>query len=68
LQNIKQRVQQGYQMMSPKDTPLSMWALMTNCWSEIPEHRPQFSDIIHEIDHPYDMFTSNGGYLSPMDL
>lgn len=24
--------------------------LLTRCWSELPENRPSFEDIVHEID------------------
>ncbi|XP_065904814.1 uncharacterized protein [Dysidea avara] len=54
-ENIKESVRQGYRMKAPKDTPLVIRILMVRCLSLTPNKRPQFKDIICQIDNPSDI-------------
>ena len=42
-------------MKAPKDTPLVIRILMVRCLSLTPNKRPQFKDIICQIDNPSDI-------------
>jgi len=42
-------------MNAPKDTPLVICILMVRCLMLAQEKRPQFKDIIHQIDNPNDI-------------
>jgi len=42
-------------MKAPKDTPFVMCTLMDRCLLLAPEKRPQFRDIIQQIDNPSDI-------------
>ena len=47
-------------MKPPEHTPSSMCKLMVLCWSDKPQKRPQFCDIISYIDSPNDIVVDDG--------
>uniref|UniRef100_A0AAX7TXI0 Tyrosine-protein kinase n=1 Tax=Astatotilapia calliptera TaxID=8154 RepID=A0AAX7TXI0_ASTCA len=42
LQEVKDKVEQGYRMEAPEDCPPSVYSLMRVCWEQEPRKRPGF--------------------------
>eukprot|EP00118_Oscarella_pearsei_P021307 m.238459 g.238459 ORF g.238459 m.238459 type:complete len:121 (+) comp40164_c0_seq16:772-1134(+) len=40
---------QGYRMPCPRDCSLNMYSIMLRCWDRLPGERPQFSQIVKEL-------------------
>ncbi|XP_065676991.1 fibroblast growth factor receptor-like isoform X3 [Hydra vulgaris] len=50
LENMFDLLKQGYRMEKPPNCTDDMYALMLNCWKEIPSKRPTFSQLIEDLE------------------
>ncbi|XP_022801625.1 vascular endothelial growth factor receptor 2-like [Stylophora pistillata] len=48
---IYQYIKDGNRMERPLECPEEMYALMTDCWTEKPEDRPNFTALVQRLDH-----------------
>ncbi|EAT33226.1 AAEL014512-PA, partial [Aedes aegypti] len=46
----RERIDEGYRMPAPENTPPEMYRLMLKCWSYEPENRPHFDEIFTVVD------------------
>ncbi|XP_062557787.1 tyrosine-protein kinase Fer isoform X4 [Armigeres subalbatus] len=46
----RERIDEGYRMPAPENTPPEMYRLMLKCWSYEPENRPHFDEIYTVVD------------------
>uniref|UniRef100_A0A1A9WPB9 Tyrosine-protein kinase n=1 Tax=Glossina brevipalpis TaxID=37001 RepID=A0A1A9WPB9_9MUSC len=46
----RERIDAGYRMPAPENTPPEMYRLMLKCWSAEPESRPHFDEIFNVVD------------------
>ncbi|XP_063706686.1 tyrosine-protein kinase Fer [Culicoides brevitarsis] len=46
----RERIDAGYRMPAPDNTPSDMYRLMLRCWSYEPESRPHFDEIYNVVD------------------
>ncbi|XP_077985343.1 fibroblast growth factor receptor-like [Glandiceps talaboti] len=50
-QEVIQALREGYRMPKPSHCKEELYAIMISCWNEDPEKRPQFTDLVMELDH-----------------
>lgn len=48
---IYQYIKDGNRMERPLECPEEMYAMMTDCWMEKPEDRPNFTALVQRLDH-----------------
>ena len=48
-QETRDKVETGYRMPPPADTPPSVYQIMKDCWNIDPESRPRFSEILRRL-------------------
>lgn len=46
----RERIDTGYRMPAPENTPPEIYRLMLKCWSYEPESRPHFDEIFNAVD------------------
>ncbi|XP_065209814.1 plexin-A4-like [Planococcus citri] len=43
-------IRSGYRMKKPEDCSMDTYCLMVKCWNHLPENRPDFTKIIHDLE------------------
>lgn len=49
LQDTREKVENGYRMPAPLDTPPAVYQIMKDCWNIDPDARPRFSEILRRL-------------------
>ena len=49
LQETREKVENGYRMPAPADTPPAVYQIMKDCWNIEAEARPRFSEILRRL-------------------
>ncbi|XP_065209220.1 plexin-A4-like [Planococcus citri] len=49
-EKLLQDIESGYRMKKPKDCSMDTYCLMVKCWNHLPENRPDFTRIIHDLE------------------
>lgn len=50
LQEVKEKVEQGYRMEAPEDCPPGVYSLMRICWEQEPRKRPAFHKLREKLE------------------
>ncbi|CAF3651473.1 unnamed protein product [Adineta steineri] len=50
---VLRQVEQGYRLPQPPNCPLSLYAIMHECWHAQPENRPSFSALQYRLENEY---------------
>ncbi|KAK2182661.1 hypothetical protein NP493_342g02055 [Ridgeia piscesae] len=68
--NIKSYVMSGRRMSQPQHAPDDVYALISRCWQDDPDHRPSFKNLHVELRDIIDRSTANNHheYLQLVDL
>ncbi|XP_065209745.1 fibroblast growth factor receptor homolog 1-like isoform X2 [Planococcus citri] len=46
---LLKEIRSGYRMKKPEDCSMDTYCLMVKCWNHLPENRPDFTRIIHNL-------------------
>ena len=49
VQETRDKVENGYRMPAPAETPAPVYQLMKDCWTVDPDKRPRFSEILRRL-------------------
>ncbi|XP_071812870.1 uncharacterized protein [Apostichopus japonicus] len=49
IQEVRQRLKEGFRLPAPKRCPQAMYEIMLACWNEDPDSRPPFSEIFDAL-------------------
>uniref|UniRef100_A0A3B4FKW0 Tyrosine-protein kinase n=1 Tax=Pundamilia nyererei TaxID=303518 RepID=A0A3B4FKW0_9CICH len=61
LQEVKDKVEQGYRMEAPEDCPPSVYSLMRVCWEQEPRKRPGFHKLREKLDREMEKLSPGSG-------
>uniref|UniRef100_A0AAX7UDZ2 Tyrosine-protein kinase n=1 Tax=Astatotilapia calliptera TaxID=8154 RepID=A0AAX7UDZ2_ASTCA len=64
LQEVKDKVEQGYRMEAPEDCPPSVYSLMRVCWEQEPRKRPGFHKLREKLDREMEKLSPGSGSKS----